>query len=96
MAAVSGSLFRRILFWMHLACGVVAGVFILLMSVTGVLLTYEHQMVASAEGRNHVAITADRPRLTIDELAARARALGLKTPADSVEIIRATRDGRRD
>ena len=62
MAAVSGSLFRRVLFWMHLACGVVAGVFILLMSVTGVLLTYEHQMVASAEGRNHVAITADRPR----------------------------------
>ncbi|MBK7117173.1 MAG: PepSY domain-containing protein [Proteobacteria bacterium] len=73
MAAVSGSLFRRILFWMHLACGVVAGVFILLMSVTGVLLTYEHQMVASAEGRNHVAITAGSPRLTIDELAAAAR-----------------------
>ena len=39
---------------------------------------------------------AASPTLTIDELAARARALGLKTPADSVEIIRATRDGRRD
>lgn len=36
------------------------------------------------------------PTITIDELAAKARALGLKTPADSVDIIRATRDGRRD
>ena len=31
--------FRRCLFWTHLACGVVAGIVILMMSVTGVLLT---------------------------------------------------------
>lgn len=39
---------------------------------------------------------AGRPLLTIDDLAKKAKALGLRTPADSVEIIRATRDGRRD
>lgn len=38
--------FRKLLFWMHLAGGVVAGLVILLMSVTGVLLTYEKQIVA--------------------------------------------------
>ena len=39
---------------------------------------------------------AGRPPLSIDELAEKVKALGLKTPADSVEIIRATRDGRRE
>lgn len=38
---------------------------------------------------------AGRPPISIDELAARVKALGLKTPADSVDIIRASRDGRR-
>ncbi len=39
---------------------------------------------------------AARPRLTIDDLAEKVKALGLKTSADSVDIIRAARDGRRD
>lgn len=39
---------------------------------------------------------AARPRLTIDDLAEKVKALGLKTPADSVDIVRAARDGRRD
>ena len=37
--------FRTVLFWMHLACGVLAGVVVLIMSVTGVALTYEKQML---------------------------------------------------
>lgn len=39
-------LFRRILFWTHLVCGITAAAVILLMSATGVLLTYEKQMIA--------------------------------------------------
>jgi hypothetical protein len=39
---------------------------------------------------------AARPRLTIDDLAEKVKALGLKTPADSVDIVRAARDGGRD
>ncbi len=38
---------------------------------------------------------AARPALTIDELAERVKALGLKTPAESAAMIRADRDGRR-
>ncbi len=43
--------FRTVLFWMHLVAGVAAGVVILLMSVTGVLLTYEKQMLEWADRR---------------------------------------------
>lgn len=37
--------FRAVIFWPHLAAGVLAGSVILIMSVTGVLLTYEKQML---------------------------------------------------
>ena len=40
---------RRIIFWCHLAAGVTAGVVILIMSVTGVLLAFEHQVIRFAE-----------------------------------------------
>jgi uncharacterized iron-regulated membrane protein len=40
---------RKAIFWVHLSCGVLAGLVILMMSVTGVLLTYERQMLAWAE-----------------------------------------------
>src|ERR1044071_6856280 len=36
---------RTLLFWPHLLAGVLAGALILLMSATGVLLTYERQLV---------------------------------------------------
>ena len=41
--------FRKILFWFHLCTGVVAGIVVLIMSVTGVLLMYEKQMTAWAD-----------------------------------------------
>jgi uncharacterized iron-regulated membrane protein len=37
---------RKLLFWIHLTCGVVAGAVVLIMSVTGVLLTYQRQIIA--------------------------------------------------
>jgi len=40
---------RKALFWLHLTAGCVCGAIILLMSVTGVLLTYERQMIAWGE-----------------------------------------------
>ena len=36
--------FRKTLFWSHLVVGITAGIVVLVMSVTGVLLTYEKQM----------------------------------------------------
>lgn len=46
-----GMLARPVLFWTHLAAGVVAGVVVLVMSVTGVALTYQKQMTAWADLR---------------------------------------------
>ena len=40
---------RKILFWLHLTAGVTAGIVILLMSATGVLLAFERQIVSFAE-----------------------------------------------
>jgi uncharacterized iron-regulated membrane protein len=34
-----------VVFWCHLVAGVAAGIVILIMSVTGVLLTYEQQIM---------------------------------------------------
>jgi uncharacterized iron-regulated membrane protein len=39
-------MFRKILFWTHLASGVTTGLVVAMMSVTGVLLTYERQMLS--------------------------------------------------
>jgi len=74
MTPAIGSVFRRTLFWSHLVCGVAAGLLILLMSATGVLLAYEKQLVAAAERGNRIAAAADAPRLTADALADKARA----------------------
>ena len=43
---------RKILFWLHLTAGVSAGLLILTMCITGVLLTYERQIDAWADRRN--------------------------------------------
>ncbi len=45
--------FRSVLFWSHLVTGVVAGVVVLAMSVTGVALTYEKQLLEWADQRAH-------------------------------------------
>jgi uncharacterized iron-regulated membrane protein len=44
-------LLRRVIFWCHLCSGVVAGAIVLIMSVTGVLLTYEKQILSRADTR---------------------------------------------
>lgn len=62
---------RTVLFWTHLAIGLSAGAIILLMSVTGVMLGYERQMIAWIDGKPRV----EQPgsvRLPLDTLVARA------------------------
>ena len=43
--------FRTVLFWMHLVTAMIAGAIILIMSATGVLLTYEKRMTYWADTR---------------------------------------------
>tara|TARA_R110002049_G_scaffold118032_3_gene271904 strand:- start:2889 stop:4019 length:1131 start_codon:yes stop_codon:yes gene_type:complete len=66
---------RKVIFWSHLTVGVVCGLVILMMSVTGVLLTYERQILASAESAmHHEPASAAEPLTTAELLAALQRA----------------------
>ena len=41
--------FRKILFWLHLIAGLIAGVLIAVMCFTGTVLAFEKELVAYAE-----------------------------------------------
>jgi uncharacterized iron-regulated membrane protein len=64
---------RSTIFWTHLICGVAVGLVVLMMSVTGVILTYERQMLAWAERATFPAPAAGAQRLTLEELVAAAK-----------------------
>ena len=49
------TIFRRLLFWCHLVCGVIAGVVVLIMCVTGAALTYQKEMQYWADTRHFQA-----------------------------------------
>jgi uncharacterized iron-regulated membrane protein len=78
--------FRTILFWLHLSAGVFAGIVVLIMSVTGVALMYEKQMLAWADLRNYrtEAPAAGTPRLPVGELLAKVEAERGQVPATLV------------
>lgn len=61
---------RKIFFWLHLAAGVVAGIVIGVMCVTGVALAFEKEIVAWAERdvRKVTPPTPDAPRLPVETL----------------------------
>ena len=65
--------FRSVLFWTHLTAGVLAGLVILTMSVTGVLLMYERQLIEwSDRGYRSVAPGGHGEPLPVETLIARA------------------------
>ncbi|HUC98853.1 MAG TPA: PepSY domain-containing protein [Candidatus Polarisedimenticolaceae bacterium] len=81
-------LFHKILFWSHLIAAVVAGAVIFLMSATGVILMYEHQIVEYAE-REQRSITPPAGaamRLSLDELVAKARVFNTEGRATSLVL----------
>jgi uncharacterized iron-regulated membrane protein len=66
---------RTLLFWTHLTAGVTAGVVILIMSITGVLLTYERQLIEwSDRAYRSTPPSPDAERLSLEALLARAKA----------------------
>jgi uncharacterized iron-regulated membrane protein len=81
------ALLRRVIFWCHLAAGVVAGSIVLIMSVTGVLLTYEKQMAAWADLRPfRNAPPPGAPRLPPDTLLAAVRRAHPTAPATTLTM----------
>lgn len=66
-------MFRKILFWLHLTCGVTAGLVVLMMSVTGVLLAYERQILAWADRTHYAEATPGAARQPLAALLAAAQ-----------------------
>jgi uncharacterized iron-regulated membrane protein len=67
-------LFRKILFWSHLAAGLVAGLFIGVMCFTGTVLAFEHEIVEWAErDARRVTVPTETTRLSLADLQRKLR-----------------------
>lgn len=66
-------LFRKVLFWVHLAVGIAVGLVVFIMSATGVALTYQRQTQAWADGFDVLPAEASVERLPVAELLRQAR-----------------------
>jgi uncharacterized iron-regulated membrane protein len=93
---------RSTIFWIHLVCGVATGLVVLMMSVTGVILTYERQMLAWADRTTFRAPTADAQRLPLEELVEAAKlrrpefaptTIMVRNEADAAVVLGAGRSG---
>jgi uncharacterized iron-regulated membrane protein len=61
---------RRVLFWIHLIAGCVAGLVILIMSVTGILLAYKRQIMHRADQVSQWQPGPGAQRLPVEQLLA--------------------------
>ena len=74
---------RRGFFWLHLTAGSVAGIVILIMSVTGILLAFEKQILARAEREYRtVAPAAGAARLPMKEILAKVQSAQSASPTN--------------
>ncbi len=71
-------MFRKTVFWMHLGTGVVVGLVVAMMSLTGVLLTYERQMVGWADSSSWPSPAENASRVSVEEIVASASASGIR------------------
>lgn len=60
--------FRQILFWLHLAAGLTAGVVIFIMCVTGALLAFERQTIDWSERDVRYVTVSSEPKLAAAEV----------------------------
>ena len=70
---------RTVLFRLHLSVALAAGLFIVTMAVTGVVLACEDAVMSLAERRRSVAVREDAPRLSPDEIVQAAAAWGARS-----------------
>lgn len=79
---------RKSLFWVHLAAGIAAALFIAIMCLTGTALAFEKQLVAWAERDvRRVLVNEGDARLPVDELMRRVREAYPATPPASVTLF---------
>ena len=96
---------RKIFFWLHLTAGVLAGIFIFTMCVTGALLAFESNILQVAEREMRVIPMSpeNSPRLSIREIIAKAQmakpnskpsAVTLQSDTSAAAIVAFGRDGQ--
>src|SRR5688500_8193065 len=62
-------IFRKVIFWLHLFSGVLGGIVIFIMCVTGALLSFEKDIAEFAErDMRYVAPTANAQRWRVNEI----------------------------
>lgn len=78
---------RKAIFWTHLCTGVAAAVVIVMMSVTGVILTYERQIKEWADREIYAIDEGRGQRLGVDELLAAVRAEDPDIRVDAIALF---------
>ncbi len=97
--------FRKILFWTHLIAGVLAGIFIFIMCVSGALLSFEPNILEFAESGSRYVQTPsnDAKRLSISEIVEKIKAakpdakpsnITLQNDANAAAIVSMGREGQ--
>jgi uncharacterized iron-regulated membrane protein len=96
--------FRKIIFWIHLACGVVAGIFIFLMCVTGALLSFQANILKYAESEMRFVTPPENARkLPVQEIVAKVLAakpnakpsgITLQNDSNAAALLALGRDGQ--
>lgn len=72
---------RKTFFWLHLSTGVTAGLFILVMAATGVVLSFERQVVNFVDREiRSVAVPANSQARSVNELLDAVRRAGMGSP----------------
>ena len=79
--------FRRLLFWLHLFCGVTAGAVILIMSATGVILALKPQLQNWVD-RDARSVTPQSERLGVQALIGAVEAARPKSSPQSLTVSR--------
>jgi uncharacterized iron-regulated membrane protein len=75
---IPGNLFRKTVFWLHLGAGVTTGIVVAMMSFTGVLLTYEHQVLDWADRAYYRAPGAGESRISAEAIVAAAASADIR------------------
>ncbi len=66
-------MFRKVVFWLHLSIGLLVALDVALLAATGLIMSFEHNIVAWAEKADGSPPTANTQRLPVETLLARAQ-----------------------
>jgi uncharacterized iron-regulated membrane protein len=80
--------FRKVIFWTHLTAGLLGGIVIFVMCVTGAALSFEKDIIEYFEsGQRYVAVPAGGTRLGADEILAKVREARPDAKPSTISIL---------